>query len=134
MKFLLPIAFLLLLVNYNAAAQRTRLDSMLQKRANPEEPGVPLKDVIKHIGTDVYVRDTVVNYKIANSSLKLLYLGGKYPNQILTIIIKGKRLNKQTANWLKSGIGYFSGKAIIYQGKPAIVIASMDQLDVRIAI
>ncbi len=107
---------------------------ILQKMANPEDPGLPIKDVINHIGSDVYIRDTIRGYKIVNHSLRLLFIGGKYPNQVLTIIIKGRKLNKEIPLWFKSGIGHFSGKAILYEGKPAIIITSNMQLSTVVMI
>jgi hypothetical protein len=123
-----------MLFAYTASAQQTKIGSALQKKANLEEPGMPIKDVISHIGSDVYVRDTISEHRIVNDSTKLLYLGGKYPKQVLTIIIKGKKLNKQLASWFKEEIGHFSGKAILYESKPAIIITSEDQLKIKIQI
>jgi hypothetical protein len=134
MKCLFIIFSFLILLTFNAFGQQTKLDSVLHNRANQEDPGTPLNLVINHIGSEVYVRDTVSDYKIVNDSLTLLYIGGKYPNQVLTILIKGEKLNKQTAPWWKNAIGHFSGLAILYEGKPAIVIISQRQLGTVIMI
>jgi len=130
--FFLLTCFVILLV-FRVSAQ-ANVYSVLQKMANPEDPGLPIKDVINHIGSEVYIRDTIFGYKIINHSLKLLFIGGRYPNQVLTIIIKGRKLNKEIRLWFKSGIGHFSGKAILYEGKPAIIITSNMQLSTVVMI
>lgn len=134
MKILILFISFLLILTFKASAQQTRVDSALLKRSVPEEQGIPIKDVIKHIGTDVYIRDTVTDSRVINSSLRLLYLGGKYPKQVLTIIIKGKKLNQKTFSWFKSGLGYFNGKAFLYKNKPAILVTSIEQFEVRVQI
>jgi hypothetical protein len=130
---LLLVSFVILFANC-VSAQQANIDSVLKKKANPEDPGLPIKDVINHIGSEVYIRDTISGYKIINHSLKLLFIGGKFPNQILTIVIKGRKLNKEIPLWFKNGIGHFSGKAVFYEGKPAIIVTSNMQLSTVVMI
>jgi hypothetical protein len=134
MKYLFIISSFFTLLSINVFGQQTKLDAILHNMANQEDPGMPLNLVINHIGSEVYVRDTISGYKTVNDSLTLLYIGGKYPNQVLTILIKGKKLNRQTASWWKNSIGHFSGLAVLYEGKPAIIITSQWQLGTVIMI
>ena len=134
MKYLLLSVSFVILFTYRVSAQKANVDSLLQKMNIAEDPGMPIREVINHIGSKVYVRDTICGFKIINRSRRLLFLGGNYPNQVLTIIIKGKKLNKEISFWFKSGIGHFFGKAIIYESKPAIIITSDIQLGTSVMI
>jgi hypothetical protein len=137
MKCLPILVSIIFLSVFKVSAQKTaNIDSLLksQYKMNPEDPGLPISEVARHLGSSVYIRDTISDIKIISDSLTLLYIGGKYPNHVLTIIIKGKKLNKQTSSWWKNGIGHFSGLAILYEGKPAITIYSQWQLGTVIQI
>jgi|GEM_PF-608279 hypothetical protein len=133
MKYFVLLFSFVILLAYKVSAQ-ANVDSVLRKMAIPQDPGLPIKDVINHIGSEVYIRDTIYGYKIVNHSLRLLFIGGKYPNQVLTIIIKGRKLNKEIPLWFKNGIGHFSGKALLYEGRPAIIITSNRQLSTTVMI
>ena len=133
MKYLLMFLLLVSSASYAKAQDTTSIAHMLATRANPENPGMPAKEVIKHIGTDVYVRDSIYSYKAVNPSLTLLFLGGQYPNHKLTIFIKGKKLNKQLT-LIRTGIGHFSGKALLHKGKPALIVTHSIQSGTRILI
>lgn len=132
-RLLFVISFIVLFAGRAFAQQTNPVEQMLNKMANQKEPCLPVKEVINHIGSDVYTCDTIAGYKIINSSLKLLYIGGNYPNQIITVIIKGKQVNKDLKFW-NSGMGHFYGKAIVYKGKPAIVITDALQTGTQIQI
>ena len=120
---------------FNTLAQKQHaIDSILAKTGIIEEPPpFPTKEIINHIGSQVYIKDTIAGYKIVNKHLKLLYLGFNYPNQIATIVIKGIKTNKKLKLY-QFGIGYFSGLAIMYQGKPTIFITNPDQVGMRVQI
>lgn len=133
MKYFVLLFSFVILLAYKVSAQ-ANVDSVLRKMAIPEDPGLPIKDVINHIGSEVYIRDRIYGYKIVNHSFRLLFIGGKYPNQVLTIIIKGRKLNKEIPLWFKNGIGHFSGKALLYEGRPAIIITSNRQLSTAVMI
>jgi hypothetical protein len=133
MRHLVIIASFLLLNTCKILAQETQQvpDVLKALSSVMEAPALPTNEVINHIGSEVYIRDTISGYKVISKSLKLLYLG--YPKRILTIIIKGKKVNKELAA-CNVGIGHFSGKAIIYKHKPAIIITNSDQTGIRIMI
>lgn len=113
-------------------AQLDSLNLILRNKNNPEEPGVPLKDVAKYIGHEVYIRDSIFSYNHYDKSYTELYLGGTYPNHLLRIFIKGQKLNRQTAYLRKKGYARFTGKAVSYLGKPAIMVTSLKQLGRRV--
>jgi hypothetical protein len=133
MKSILFLLFAILIAGKVAGQDTTLLAQQLGTRLNPDAPGMLAKDVAKHIGTEVYVRDTIFSHNVINPSCTLLYLGNQYPNHQLIVIIKGKKLNKQLS-LVMQGIGHFSGKAILYKGKPAIVIRNTNQASIRILI
>lgn len=108
--------------------------TMLNGKTNHEEKHVPIKEVIQHLSSDVYIYDTISSTKTVNDTLRLLYLGGKSPKNVLTIIIKGKKVN-QGLHFLRDGnASHFSGKVILYEGKPAIVITNLLETGVQIQI
>jgi len=134
-KPLIIICLFLIFRLSNAEAQNaTELDFLLKSQKILEDTGTPAKDIVNHIGSNVYVRDTVSEVKTVNDSLTLLYIGGKYPKHQLTIIVKGEKLNKQTFLGWNNGYRHFSGIVILYEGKPAIVITSLEQLAIQIQI
>lgn len=132
-RLLFVMSFTVLFADKAFAQQTNSIEQMLSTMANQKEPCLPVKEVINHIGSDVYTCDTIAGYKIINSSLKLLYIGGNYPNQIITVIIKGKQANKDLKLW-NSGMGHFYGKAFMYKGRPAIVIIDALQTGTQIQI
>lgn len=98
---------------------------------NQEERPLPTKEVIHHIGGEVYIFDTIVGAKVISDTLKLLYIGGKYPNHILTVLVKGKKVNHELSNMI-AGKSHFSGKVFMYEGKPAITVTNYVQLGTQI--
>jgi hypothetical protein len=133
MKNLFIIISIIIFISLKSFAQTTKVDSLLHSMRNQEEPALPTKEVINHIGTDVYIYDEIADYKLVNDTLKLLYIGEKSPNHFLTILIKGKKINKEI-DFKKGEKYHFGGKAIIYKGKPAIIITNSAQLGTQIQI
>ena len=88
---------------------------------NPDSPCLPLSKVQDYINSEIYICDTVKGYKRVNNSLAYLYLGNKYPYQLVTIIIKGKQVNKEL-HLLRTGFVHFRGKVFLYKKKPAIIV------------
>jgi len=86
------------------------------------EISVNAKYAVKFYGGRVTIRDTVYGGKvIKDSGRTYLYLGGKYPNQVLTVSIDSKAI-KKSVNKL---IGYqieVSGKLLGNKSQPYIFI------------
>jgi hypothetical protein len=116
MNRLITIALLAALFSFNASAQAT----------------IAAKDAGKHIGQTVKICDKVYNGKfISVSNITVLYLGGDYPNQALTVIISGagRSTFKGRPEVDDKGKDFtVTGKLINYQGKPGIVISRPAQL------
>jgi hypothetical protein len=133
MKFILFLLSAFLIAGKVTGQDTALLVQKLARRVNRDAPSMLAKDVAKHIGSEVYVRDTIFSHNTTNPSQTLLYLGNKYPNHKLIVIIKGKKLNKQLSR-LTQGIGCFSGKAILYHGKPTLIITNINQASNQILI
>jgi len=131
MKHLLFLILITLSFLSNCYGQATKVDSILHNRLNQEEPALPTKDVIHHINEDVYIYDVISGYKIINDTLKVLYVGGKYPMQKVTVFVKGKEPNGHV-DFKKGEKWHFSGKVFLYKRKPAITLTNSDQLATRI--
>lgn len=132
LKFSFLLCFLVEL-SFSTYSQ-TRSGEQLLKGLNPEEmPSISTREAVRQKDSTVYIRDTISGYKEINTSLTFLYIGGNYPNQILTVIIKGKETNKKL-QLIRSGIGHFTGKIVSYKGKPAIIVIDTYQWGTRVMI
>ena len=65
------------------AQSHSELLDMLKGESIVEEPHTPTKEVANHINAEVYIFDSVLGHKTINNSLRLLYIGGFYPNHRL---------------------------------------------------
>lgn len=86
---------------------------------------VPLSEVAKHEGEEVKVCGKVYGEK-ALSGMTLVNLGAAYPNQLLTVVLKGEA----KSNW-KGGEGRslcVTGKVVIYKSKPEIQVISSEDI------
>lgn len=82
---------------------------------------VELKDIGRHMGEEVKVCGQVYGDK-AFSGLTLVNLGAAYPNQLLTVVLKGEAKEKWTP---KDGKNIcVKGKITEYRGKPQIEISN----------
>lgn len=134
MKLLFVIFFIPFVVPLTAHSQDTsKVVIGLILRANPEAPGMSGKEAINHVGSEVYVRDTVFNYKIINRSLSILYVGDRDIEKALNIIVKGNKAKINAKDW-KNVLGHFRGKVVFYKNSPAIIITDWHQLGTEIEI
>lgn len=112
MKSLTIFALLAGLLSLNASAQAT----------------IAAEDASKHIGETVTICERVYGGKVVSASNTIiLYLGGYYPNQALTVVINGADKGKfkgrpETDDRGKDFI--VTGKLVNYQGRPAIFVSS----------
>ncbi|HWW43055.1 S1/P1 nuclease [Pedobacter sp.] len=103
--------------NYKPSAERPQenLNAETRQNTNP----IVIKntaEVVNYLGKYVTVTDVVYDFKVISNNLTLLNLGGKYPNQILTIAIKGP---SDTKDWKGKKISV-SGIPKLFKGKPEI--------------
>jgi hypothetical protein len=80
---------------------------------------IPLTEVDKHRNERVTTTGKVYSYKDIKSMV-LVNLGAAYPNQLLTIALKGDA--KQMIDQIKDKTVTVQGKVIDYQGRPEIVV------------
>jgi hypothetical protein len=80
---------------------------------------VKLEDIKNYIGKDVRVTGKVFSSKDIGSMV-LANLGAAYPNQLLTVVLKGNA--KQLADKINGQTITIVGTAIDYKGKPEVVI------------
>lgn len=85
--------------------------------------GAPIKivasDAIHHLGDYVIVTDKVYGVKDMGS-LVLVNVGGAYPDQPLTVVLRGSA--KSLAGELEGKTIHATGKVELYKGKPEIVV------------
>jgi hypothetical protein len=131
MKYL--VFYVVLAFSSLKASAQVTVQQYLTGRANAEEPSILAKDAIKLVGKDVYVYDVVDSYQIVSDSLSIAYIGKRPTSQLLVVIFKGigKKLN--LTQWLYSKL-HVSGKVILYDGKPAIIVTDATQLAIQIQI
>lgn len=88
----------------------------------------PLKntvDILNYLGKPVSLIDVVYDYKVVNNQLTLLNIGGRYPNQILTVAVKGLKINP--ADWKDKKI-YVSGIPQLFKGKMEIEVNNAENI------
>jgi hypothetical protein len=87
------------------------------------------------IGDTVVVVEKIYGGRyLSSSSLTLLNVVGDFPNQKLTLVIRGTDRDKfkyKPEEHLKGKLAVITGKLIDYNGKPQIVITNPDQIVVR---
>jgi DNA/RNA endonuclease YhcR with UshA esterase domain len=97
---------------------------------------IAAKDAAKHLNETVTIADKVYSTKlIENTNMVLLDLGGRQPNQFLTVVIKGEdraKFNGKPEEYYKGREVTVTGKLISYHGKPEIVVSSPDDLKVTL--
>jgi len=133
MKHLFLLICALICLAYKGLAQQS-VEQLLKGKANGSfEPSITAKGAAKLIGTEVYICDSVFNYKNVNDTLKILFMGNRKRNKALLIIIKGRNTVLNPGSWVGARM-CVTGTVISYGDKPAIVVTSDRQLGVRIQI
>lgn len=93
---------------------------------------IPAKDASNYVGKTVTICDKVFSTKlIAGSNMTLLNLGGSYPNQLLTVMIKGTDRSKfkgQPEVDFKGKDVCVTGVVVLYKDKPEIVVSNPEQI------
>lgn len=79
-------------------------------------------DVVNYMGKSVTITDVVSDYKVINNNLTLLNIGGRYPQQILTVALKGSKI-KLNPEDLKGKRISVSGIPQLYKDKPEIEVS-----------
>lgn len=105
---------LFLLVVCIAAAQTKSL-------VKDPPPLSPTSNVLNYVGKDCAIADTMYGYKTISNNMTLLDIGGIYPNEVLTIVLKGKDFNLKLAA-LIGKVLYVKGTVVLYHDKPEIVV------------
>jgi hypothetical protein len=122
MKHLFALICFVALFSAKASAQTDTVKKITT--ADFSKP-VPSKTIAAEVGHFVAVCDTVVDYRVVSPALTLLNLGGKYPNQNITIALKGPKVN---AALMKGKAVCFYGEVTIFKNKPEIVVAEPVQI------
>ncbi|WP_419699077.1 S1/P1 nuclease [Mucilaginibacter sp. NFX135] len=84
-----------------------------------------LEDVKNYIGKTVSVRGKVYGSKDIGSMV-LVNIGAAYPNQLLTIALKGKA--KESGNQLDDKTIIAEGEVVEYKGKPEMIITDPSKI------
>jgi hypothetical protein len=127
------LGLILLLPTLAYSQDTSKFRKALIKKANPDEPGITAEQAMDCVGKDVYVRDTIFNYKMTNKNYRVFYVGNRDTSKSLQIIIKNDKIKLDAKSWIKA-YGSFSGKVMLVGGRPAIIIISDYQLGTRIQI
>ncbi|WP_121811987.1 S1/P1 nuclease [Mucilaginibacter kameinonensis] len=90
-------------------------------------PLIELKDVKDFLQKDVAVSGKVYSVKDIGSMV-LVNLGAAYPNQLLTVVLKGDA--KQLAGQVKDKTITVLGKVIDFKGKPEIVVTDKESITI----
>jgi DNA/RNA endonuclease YhcR with UshA esterase domain len=80
---------------------------------------IDVKDAASHVGENVTVSAKVYGYK-ALEGLTLVNLGAAYPEQLMTVVLRGEAM--AMAGELEGKVIRVTGKVEMYRGKPEIVV------------
>jgi hypothetical protein len=132
MKYVYVI-FFIIAFSFIASAQKMPLEKVLENTR--QEPGIKAMEVKGHIGEDVYVVDTIYSAKLQSEKIMYLYVGKNNLMSELTIIVKGtdKDLKMVRKNWV-GGMIHVSGKVVLLDNKPVIIVTDSNQFGIRIQI
>jgi len=122
MKHLLTLFCFIVIFGIKASAQTDTTKKITT--ADFSKP-VPSKIIAAEVGHTVAVCDTVVDFRVVSQSLTLLNLGGKYPNQNITIALKGPKVNPAT---MKGKAVCFYGEVTLFKNKPEMVVTEAVQI------
>ena len=86
---------------------------------------VKLEDVKNYVGKTISTQGKVYSSKNIGSMI-LVNLGAAYPNQLLTIALKGKA--KDTGSQLDNKTVTVEGEVVDYKGKPEIVVTDPSKI------
>lgn len=89
---------------------------------------IDIGDVARYTGKTIYTTAKAYSSKDIGSMI-LVNLGAAYPNQLLTLAIKGKA--KETATSLEGKTVTVTGEVIDYKGKPEIIVTDPNQIQVK---
>ena len=100
------------------------------------QTAIKLEEVSKHIEDSVIVCGIVDDMRYFENSKNqptFLNIGGKYPNQLLTVVIWGVVRNQFTGSVedLKGKQVCITGRIILFKEKPEIVIGQPGQIAVQ---
>ena len=92
---------------------------------------VKAEDAKNHVGETVRVCTVIYGGRfIESDSLTLLNAGGAYPNQFLTIVIRGNARNEfnKPEEYYKGSHVCITGTITLYRDKPQIEVTAKDQI------
>lgn len=101
--------------------------SLLVTRSAEPDKQIPAKETGQHVGETVSVTGKVTGVRTLDSGMTLVNLGGPYPDQACTIVVRPQHAKAV------GDISGFDGKTITvrgtitaYKGKPQIEISKRD--------
>src|SRR5579872_835217 len=94
-------------------------DGPVTAAATAEPVKIDIKDAASHVDENVVVSGQVYGYK-ALDGLTLVNLGAAYPNQLLTVVLRGDA--KDLAPGLDGKVITVTGTIELYKGKPEIAV------------
>jgi len=110
----------------NSIFSKTGAITPVVRKVQPMESVMTIKaeDAAKHIGETVKICSKVYGTKDFGSMV-LVNMGGAYPEQLFTIVLRGDAKALQ----LEGKLVCVSGKVIDYKGKPEIVVEDPKQIE-----
>jgi len=85
------------------------------------------KTIATEVDHNVAVCDTVTDFRVVSPVLTLINIGGRYPNQNLTIAVKDSKVKIDPAKMKGKPVCFF-GTVTIFKSKPQIVVTEPEQI------
>jgi hypothetical protein len=110
---------------FNNATPPVITAAVVDQAASVHATAVKLEEVKNHIGKTVSTQGKVFSSRDIGSMI-LVNLGAAYPDQLLTIALKGKA--KELSSQLENKTIIVEGEVIDYKGKPEIIITDPSKI------
>jgi hypothetical protein len=109
------------------ASLKVKEDNTASNNEDKVAQYIDLKEIGQHMNETIVVRGDVKGTRDMGSFV-LVNLGGEYPNQLLTVLLRGE--TKSLAKDIAGKQIIVKGKLIDYKGKPEIVVTEISQVTV----
>ncbi|WP_342646243.1 hypothetical protein [Mucilaginibacter sp. CSA2-8R] len=119
MKYGLIPAFVLFLTAGSVKAQTAEAAHFAKPQSS--------KNISAQVGQKLAVCDTVYDFRVVNPTTTLLNLGGRYPQQNLTVTIKGDAVKVNPA-LMKGKPVCFYGEVTLFKNRPEMVVSAPEQI------
>ena len=106
--------------------------ALLLLAAPAQAETIPPAEARDHIGSVMTVEGVVSQVSISKSNTTFINFGGRYPNQVFyAVIFRDNATRFAGVSSLEGKTVAVTGAIDLYKGRPQIIVADPDQIEVR---